>query len=298
MTLTSNYSMNMFGNSFMNQYSLNSFIGGGNIHYDCFGQPNFNAMAGTAVANALLGVAMQAVSTNIQNKEAKVNYTQELVDISKEIENKEIDKAEQTDIINTQTETINTAKATKQTLSEELKNLESELATKKSDYETAAKQDPAPANLADLKNLYEDAKKAVEEKKAEIAEQEKLIKEAEAKKEAAEAEEAKLQKEIDELKDKQAVYQKAADEETIKDSKSTSWQRADETCIKDWQETDGEKQATKKELKRAIYEYKHAENDEDKKEAAIAVKNMFESNEDGLKDYKCIYEAIIREENL
>lgn len=290
--------MNMFGNSYLGQYNFNSGIGCGNIFYDCYGQPNFNAMTGAAVANALLGVTMQAVNSTIKNKEPKVDYTKELTDISKEIENKEIDKAEQTDIINTQIETINTATETKKTLEGELKNLESELATKKSDYESAVKQDPAPSNLSDLKTLYEKAEKAVEAKKAEIKEQEKIIQEATTKKETAEAAEIKLQEEIDELKEKQASYQKAADEETINDAKSTSWQRADEACIKDWQEVDSEKQATKKELKRAIYEYKHAENDEDKKEAAIAVKNMFESNEEELKDFKCVYEAILREQNL
>lgn len=299
MTFISNYNMNMFGNSLMGQYGFsNNSFGCGNIFYDCFGQPNFDAMAGNAVANALFGVAMQAVSSTIQDKEPQVDYSKELSDIGKEIENKEIEKAEQTDIINTQIETINTASNTKKTLEVALKNLETELATKKSEYETAAKQNPAPANLSDLKEIYEKAEKAVEAKETEIKEQEKIIKEANAKKESAEAEEAKLQKEIDELKEKQISYQEAADKKTINDAKSTSWQRADESCIKDWQNSSYEKQATKKEIKRAIYEYKHAKNDEEKEEAATALKNMFESNEEGLKDYKCIYEAIIREQSL
>ena len=104
-----------------------SSFGGSGIFTNCFGEPNYDAMAGYGVANALLGVAGQAIAANRKEKAPEVNYTQELSKISKEIETKEIDKAEQTDIINTKTDEIKTATDTKTKLTGDLKTAESNL---------------------------------------------------------------------------------------------------------------------------------------------------------------------------
>ena len=95
--------LGMLGGSSMGYGNYSSF-GGSGIFTNCFGEPNYDAMAGYGVANALLGVAGQAIAANRKEKAPEVNYTQELSKISKEIETKEIDKAEQTDIKNTKTD--------------------------------------------------------------------------------------------------------------------------------------------------------------------------------------------------
>lgn len=118
--------LGMLGGSSMGYGNYGSF-GGGGIFTNCFGEPNYDAMAGYGVANALLGVAGQAIAANRKEKAPEVNYTQELSKISKEIETKEIDKAEQTDIINTKTDEIKTATDTKTKLTGDLKTAESNL---------------------------------------------------------------------------------------------------------------------------------------------------------------------------
>ena len=302
MTILSNYSLNMYGNTgtvFFNQglgmLNTGSF-GCGNIFYDCYGQPNFDAMAGAAAGNALLGVAMQAVSTTIQNKKSEVNYTQEISDINEKIDTKQNEVTKKLTEVTTLNGKISDA-------DEEINKLNTKLSKAKTSFEDAeknfSKAKEGDENYLELKRTYDKAKEAYEKTiPEEIEAQRKIKTEAEKQKEELNTEIAELQDEIKKLQDKKAELQKASDAKTIQNAKSTSWQRADESCINDWQEASSEKQATKKELKRAIYEYKHAKTDDAKKEAALAVKNMFESNEDGLKDYKCVYEAVKREQNL
>ena len=289
----------MLGGNYSNAnfvFGNNGCFGGSGRFTNCYGEVDYDAMAGYGVANAVLGVVGQAVAAKQANKEPEVNYTQELAKINKEIETKEIDKAEQTDIINTKTDEIKTATNTKT-------NLEGDLTTAKNTLEEHKKELNAATNLTEDQRKTLEAKiaqaekdvKAVEEK---IAAQDKIIKEATEAKKAAETKEAALQKEIDELKKKQTEYQKAIDAATIKDSKSVSWKRADVSCIDRWQTKQAGVLASEKEINRASYEYRHTDKADEKKKYATALINMYESNPDGLKKYKCLYEAVKREQNM
>ena len=151
--------LGMLGGSSMGYGNYSSF-GGSGIFTNCFGEPNYDAMAGYGVANALLGVAGQAIAANRKEKAPEVNYTQELSKISKEIETKEIDKAEQTDIINTKTDEIKTATDTKTKLTGDLKTAESNLNAYKKE-------------LNDATSLTEEQRNTIESK---IAQAEKDVK--------------------------------------------------------------------------------------------------------------------------
>lgn len=267
--------LGMLGGSSMGYYNYGSF-GGGGIFTNCFGEPNYDAMAGYGVANAVVGVAMQAVAANRKEKAPEVNYTQELNKISKEIETKEKDKAEQTDIINTKQNEIQTATTKKATLEGELTNLNADLASKKADYENAAKQNPVPSNLEALHTLYEKAEKAVEDKKAEIKAQEDIITKATEEKRNAETKEAALQGEINELKNKQAEYQEKINAQVLDNADGNVLQRARKKCMS---ETYDEKnQASKADIRRAFNTFIKADNDADKRTAAEKIKEMYGSN--------------------
>ena len=282
--------MGMLGNGF------GGFSGCG-IFTNCFGEVNYDAMAGYGVANALLGVAGQAIASNIKPKEPEINYTQEIQNIDKKITEKLEQQADLNTAISEKNDEISEANTKITDLNTRLKGLD--LEGKKKAWEDAAKQTPQPANVDGLKQIYDEAVKEAKEIQEKIKAQEEIITAAKEEIKTKEAEVAKLETEIEELEAQKAKLQNASDAKVIKDAKSTSWQRAENECIDNWQQAPTEgRQASKKELKRAIYEYKHADNKTDKQEAAKAVKYMFESNKDELKDFKCIYDAIMREENL
>ena len=296
------YNLNMYGNSWTGLFKqglgmLGGGFGGSGIFTNCLGEVNYDAMAGYGVANALLSVASQAIESNVKAKEPEVNYTKEIQNIDIEISEKLEQQADLNSEISTKNDEIVIANNTITDLNKQITDLD--VAGKKKAWEEAAAQTPKPDNVDGLKEIYDNAVKEADELQTKIEEQNKIIEAAKEEIKIKEAEVAKLDTEIEELEAQKAKLQDASDEQVIKDAKSTSWQRAEKECIDSWQQapTDG-KQATKKELKRAIYEYKHADNTTDKQEAAKAVKYMFESNKEGLKDFRCIYDAIMREENL
>ena len=92
------YGNNGFGNLLqqgMGMLSGGYGIGGANYFTNCYGEVNYDKMAGFQVANALLGTTFQAIAANKANKasEPQVNYTQELNAVAKEINTKEDERS-------------------------------------------------------------------------------------------------------------------------------------------------------------------------------------------------------------
>ncbi len=296
---------NIYGNSLSGLLGSSSgtgilgnfgMFGNNSIFTNCFGEPNYGAITGFETTKALAGVVGWAIESNIKSKEPEVNYTEEIKNTNKDIDNIQDEVTKKLTEVTTLDGKISDA-------DKEISALNTKLSSAETTYNNAKeallKADKNSTEYDILKDEYDKAKEAYEKTiPEEIKAQEEIKEKAIEEKNKLNTEIAELQDEIEELQDKKADFQKASDAKTIKTAKSMGWQRADEACIKDWQEASSEKQATEKELRRAIYEYKHAETDDAKKEAALAVKNMFESNEDGLKDFKCIYEAVKREQNL
>ena len=288
------YNLMSFGNAYSGGLQANvrglTGLNCGNIFTNCFGEVNYNAIAGYNVANALMEVASQAIASNIKAKEPAVNYKKELENICNSIQEKEIEKAEQTDIINKQIETINTAESTKKTLEGELNNLESDSEKKKSAFEAAAKQTPVPDNLSALETLYKGAKEAVEAKKEEITKQEELIEKAEAKKEAAETKEAKLQEEIDQLKKQQEKYKDKINEQILDNADGNVLQRARKKCMS---ETYNEQNpASKADIRKAFNTFINAKENSEKRTSAEKIQEMYLSNPDLKKDFSSAYNII------
>ena len=269
-------------------------IGGANYFTNCYGEVNYDKMAGFQVANALLGTTFQAIAANKANKasEPQVNYTQELNAVAKEINTKEDElstKSGELEKLGGEfKESANKSKSVS-TLQSELTNAEADVTTLRKELNGLDKND---SNYAATKIEKEVKIKAAEEKVTKL----KADIETKKKYEAKEQEIAKVNDEIAELKDKQDTLQKAANDKAIDDAKSNKWQRSDIGCIKNWQKPADKnaQKASKKDLERASYEFrKGAETNVNRYEAANAFVNMYKSNEVEFKGkYGALYTAI------
>ena len=165
MTLISGYNMNMFGNPLTGMFNgggLSGIFGGSGfggcgIFTNCFGEVNYDAMAGYGVANALLGVAGQAIASNIKPKEPEINYTQEIQNIDKKITEKLEQQADLNIEISEKNDEISEANTKITDLNTQLKGLDIE--GKKKDWEDAAKQNTQTYYVDCLNQIFEEALK-------------------------------------------------------------------------------------------------------------------------------------------
>ena len=299
-----NMNMYMYGNSGfgnllqqgMGMLSGGYGMGGANYFTNCYGEVNYDKMAGFQVANALLGTTFQAIAANKANKasEPQVNYTQELNAVAKEINTKE-------DELSTKSGELETLKSNKaenedKLLKLGLSNAQTEYENAKSAYQEANNKDPKPGNIEDLKKTYEKKRETFEKLKEEKTTLEEKIKQQEADIEAKTKEVDAIEQKIAELRDKQDTLQKAANDKAIDDAKSYKWQRSDIGCLDKWQKSAGKDtpMASKKDLERASYEFrKGAETKAERYKAANAFVNMYESNEVEFKGkFSALYTAI------
>lgn len=292
------YGNNGFGNLLqqgMGMLSGGYGIGGANYFTNCYGEVNSDKMAGFQVANALLGTTFQAIAANKANKasEPQVNYTQELNAVAKEINTKEDERS-------TKSGELETLKSDKAKNDEQLKTLTTSLDAAE---ETLRKAETALKDAKSDDPKYDELNKAVTDatnKRDKIKKEkealEKTIEKQDADIEAKTKEVDAIEQKIAELKDKQDTLQKAANDKAIDDAKSNKWQRSDIGCLDKWQKSAGEdtQMASKKDLERASYEFrKGAETKADKRKAANAFVNMYDSNKDEFKGkYGALYTAI------
>ena len=300
-----NMNMYMYGNSgFGNllQQGLNMLGGGygmGNSRFftNCYGEVNYDKMAGFQVANALLGTTFQAIVANKANKasEPQVNYTQELNAVAKEINTKEDErsiKSGELEMLGGEFKEAENKSKSVSTLQSELKNAEDDVTQNSKKLNDLDKLDPRPtdyeAQKAKINKAITDANDKVTKLKADIETKKKY--------DAKELEIAKVKDEIADLEKKQDSLQKAANDKAIDDAKSYKWQRSDIGCLDKWQKSAGKDtpMASKKDLERASYEFrKGAETKAERYKAANAFVNMYESNEVEFKGkFSALYTAI------
>lgn len=252
----------------------------------------FDTAAGIGAGSAVAGMIVQAIASNKSEKEPEVNYTQEIKKINSEIETKQTEVGKLNNENSKQKAIVNAAPS-----DEDIINAKTAMEQAKAEKENyTKKQGKASCDDANLIKAYNDAEAKYNDltsKKAKADAAQKII-------EANTKKIGELNDEIDALKKKKAEYQKASDKKTIDSEKSMGWERAKKECIESWQNarTDGTT-ATKKELERASYEYRHAKTDDDKKKYAKAFINMYDSNSGEFKSkYEVLYKAIKREQNM
>lgn len=300
MNMFNMYGNNGFGN--LLQQGLN-MLGGGygmgstSFFTNCYGEVNYDKMAGFQVANALLGTTFQAIAANKANKasEPEVNYTKELNAVAKEINTKEVELSVK---MEEQSKLDSEAVRDSQNLDKLRKSLpgaNAALTKAKTDFDKV-KNNTSDSNYDAYNQAYEDAKANVEKIERDIKILEDKTKQQEAEIKAKAKEVDAIEQKIAELEDKQDTLQKAANDKAIDDAKSNKWQRSDIGCIKEWQKSDGKnaQMASKKDLERASYEFrKGAETPAKRYEAANAFVNMYKSNEVEFKGkYGALYTAI------
>ena len=289
MNMFNMYGNNGFGN--LLQQGLNMFGGGygmGNTSFftNCYGEVNYDKMAGFQVANALLGTTFQAIAANKANKasEPEVNYTKELNAVAKEINTKEVElsvKMEEQSKLDS--EAVQDAKELAD-LRKSLPGAKAALTKAKTDFDKV-KNNTSDSNYDAYNQAYEDAKANVENIEREIKILEDKTKQQEADIEAKAKEVDAIKQKIAELKDKQASLQKTANEKTIEGHKSSPLLRAREKCIDEWADEKkvvdpNTKSASKAELEKAFYEFKKGGKDKTpaaKKKAATAFTKMYSS---------------------
>ena len=287
------YNMNMYGNSWTGllQQGMGMFgggFGGSGIFMNCFGEVNYDAMAGYGVANALLGVAGQAINHTVSEKrEKKAEYQEnkaEIERITQDIEDKTGEKAGLEAENKTKQSEITAADTAINNLNKQISKLD--VAGKKQAYDDANAQDPKPANLADLKKVYEDAVAEENRLKAEITKQENIKKEANETIEENNQKINELTEDIKNLKKELNKLQASVNEIDLDRADGKKFQRTKKEDFDAKWNDDGSMadnaEFTKGDMRYAIAGFRNATSDEDKKywanKIATIYKNMNQSD--------------------
>ncbi len=291
------YNLNMYGNSWTGLLQQGmGMLGGGfggfgscGIFTNCFGEVNYDAMAGYGVANALLGVAGQAINSTVsQKREAKAEYQDNKAEIEKideqisDLKNlnpeEEIDAKYDNNVATAKSaqETANNALAT---ATKKKSELEAKLATA-----TDEEKESINKQIADL-NIEEKQKTA--DMYNGDATVEGSVKWHEAQRDAAiKAKEIEIKEEIRKLEEKKAKLEKAVNDIDLDKADGKKFQRTKkEDFDAKWKE-DGSMadnvEFSKGDMRYAIAGFRNATSDEDKKywanKIATIYKNMNQSD--------------------
>ena len=291
------YNLNMYGNSWTGLLQQGmGMLGGGfggfgscGIFTNCFGEVNYDAMAGYGVANALLGVAGQAINSTVsQKREAKAEYQDNKAEIEKIDEQiSDLNNLKPEEEIDAKYDkNITEAKNEQKTANDNLtaaKQKKSELEAKLA---TATEEEKKTINqqIEDLK--IDDLQKKVDTYNGDKT-VEGSVKWHEAQRDAAiEAKKAEIQRQIKELEEKKAKLEKAVNDIDLDKADGKKFQRTKkEDFDAKWKE-DGSMadnvEFSKGDMRYAIAGFRNATSDEDKKywanKIATIYKNMNQSD--------------------
>jgi len=281
-------SMGSFGSTGMTgMMGMSGSLFGNNMFTNCYGDVDYDAMAGYGVASAVLGVVGQAVSANQANKEPKIDYSAELENVDNQIKEKTDKKNElETENSDLQTE-VDNAKTQLGSLKTQISNKEIDVNNLKNAYESIkidstadeATQNTQKENQRKAKEAWNTAKHELDELTKQKEEQEKIINEKEPKIESNKTEIKKLEKEIGELQEKREELQEDADAEALDKANGTKLSRTsdkkyrakinDDGSLKDDVEYD------KGDLKTAVNQFMKATDPDDKKKCANTLVKMY-----------------------
>ena len=294
MTLFGMYNMNMFGrtgfsglSSFGGFGNFGSFGMGGSLFTNCFGEVNYDAMAGYGVANALTSVAGMAINQVVNNKRAAKaeheNNQAEIEKINQEINSKTTAKndlnAENTSL---QSE-VNTASANSKELAGQISNKKADITNLQAEYDrltsaAASDETKKEAQTQALKNLNT-AKEELEKLEADKAKQDKIVQDKTAEIKANNAEIEKLNNEIRQLEAQKAQLQASVNDVILDKADGNKWKRTSkEDFDKKWNQ-DGtiapNTEFTKSDMRYAILGFRNATTEEDKKEWANKIATIY-----------------------
>lgn len=227
------------GYSTMGGFQIGNMLGGTNFFTNCYGEVNYDKMAGAGVANALVSVGAQAFQSIRGEKEEKVDYTAELNNINKELNAKKSERNEWAAKKIQYEATVKTAEDTKSSLQEKLNAITiSTLEVNVDKLKDALKTETDSTKQGELSKQLADAEKALNAAKAEkenlekqIKEQEEIIETNKTNLKTADEKIEALEKEIRELETEKAKTQKGVDAETLDKADGNWLNRANKKCL-------------------------------------------------------------------
>lgn len=216
-------SLGMSGYSNFGGMNLNSFgtsiFGMNNIFTNCYGQVDYDALAGYGVANSLMGVAGMAFNHYMSQREPKVDHKQEAKDLKSEISQKELKHAELTTERLSLEGAIETAKATSKNLDNDISVAQKNVNTLQAEYDSKTKSNTDGTKTQEvaeiLKNLN-DAKEKLKKLQEEKAEQDKIVTEKSKELETCNENIARVEKEIENLTAELKEHQEEVDKSVLK----------------------------------------------------------------------------------
>ena len=314
MLMNFGYNMNMFGNCGMSSLfsgglsSLGSSgignifsgnFGMNSLFTNCFGDVDYDAVAGYGIANIFMGAATTAIGSAIRNKRAaKAEHEDNksrIADINKEIETKTSDKAE----LNSENERLkgeaDTAKSKSETYATQISAKETEITNLQANYDAltaaAATDETKKAAQTEALNELNTAKEELEKLKEQKAEQDKIVEDNNKKIEANKTEIDKLDDEIKTLQAEKAKLQETVGDVVLDKAEGLKIGRTTKKDFDKKWNTDGSAkntEFTKGDMRYAIAGFRNAATEEDKKawanKIATIYKNM--SQTDITEDFK------------
>lgn len=192
-----------FGGMNLNSFCTSIFGMNNNIFTNCYGQVDYDSLAGYSVANALVGVAGQAINHYASQREPKVDHKQEAKDLKSEISQKELKHAELTTESLSLGGAIETAKDKSKSLTSKISSAKDAATKLQVQYESLIQNNSNGANTAsavDVKKQLDAANENVQKLNKEKAEQDKIVTKKSEELEICNQNIARVEKEIENLK--------------------------------------------------------------------------------------------------
>ena len=264
-----------------------------NIFTNCFGEPNYDAIAGAGVGNIIVSTTGNIISSIVANRKAEKQDKEDITTTLENLDNQIADlkaKEPETLIDDSYNENISKAEEQKSSTEASISDLKEQLRNETDD----AKKTEIQGRLKDAEAILEtlNAGESVEGSIAYLKKQ---------KEDAIDAKRVEIENQIASLEAKKAKLQNQVDEQKLDDADGHNWQK---TCQKDFDKKwnkDGTPVAktefTKGDMRYAIGAFRNAVTDEDKKiwanKIAVIYDNFMNNNMKYItKDFKAARQIV------
>ena len=258
-------------------FSGSIFPMGGNYFTNCYGQVDYDAMAGFGVANALMSVATQAAYHCLSQRPAKVDHQEEAKNVQDAISEKETKKVELAGDKKTADDKVAAANKELTRLATDIEATKKNIDKLKAEYDSATENNDT-SKASELNTKMREANEKLAKLQAEKEKQEGIVKEnTEKSKEYAE-QITKLDNEITQLKVELKEHQEAIDDKILDKADGRKYSRtSDEEYSKKVVDgkLDDKTTYTKNDFQTAIRYFRNATEPSDKKEKAQTLVDMY-----------------------
>ena len=258
-------------------FSSSIFPMGSNYFANCYGQVDYDAMAGFGVANALMGVATQAVNSYLSQRPAKVDHQEEAKNVKGAISEKETKKVDLANDKQAAEEKVSTASAEVERLDREIKTTENNIDKLKAEYDAATKNNETN-KASELNTQIREANEKLKKLQEEKTKQEKNVEENTEKVEKYTEQISKLDNEIAQLKIELKEHQDTINDNLLNKADGLRLTRtSDEEYSKKVIDgkLDDNTTYTKNDFQTAIRNFRKAVESSDKKEKAQTLVDMY-----------------------